>query len=189
MYDKTINFIVNKVVSKTNIDYETKEYFRYGLEIIISTAITLFLTLLISVLFKVKEYSLYLIIFIPIFKIFLAGFHFRKQAECSLFTAGVINLLAYLMKINVIRFNFLIVLLTSLLLLYWNRKNLKKTCVIILGLVFLIIACLYFIKNNDIMITAIMISFCLNVLSLNPKVISFIDKYYKRKGEKICLKK
>lgn len=90
--------IIEYLLKKQVISEDEKEYYRYGVEITISSILNVILILLIGVIFKsITESLVFLILFVPL-RQFTGGYHADTYLMCNTLFCGLYLLVLLLYK-------------------------------------------------------------------------------------------
>lgn len=112
---------VNRLINNNIIKKEDAEIYSYGFKEMIFIILNLITTLFIGALFnKVFEIILFMIMYIAI-RVYAGGYHARTKLKCYMFSILMLTSVCYILKINLLQSNFLVVILaiiSSILILF-----------------------------------------------------------------------
>lgn len=112
---------VNRLINNNIIKKEDAEIYSYGFKEMIFIILNLITTLFIGALFnKVFEIILFMIMYIAI-RVYSGGYHARTKLKCYMFSILMLTSVCYILKINLLQSNFLVVILaiiSSILILF-----------------------------------------------------------------------
>ncbi len=204
MYNKLVYILTNYISAELDLDDVTKDKVRFGIEVILSSMITLFLTLIIAVFIGIVI-PVSIILFIgALLKVFTGGIHFRTISECSIFTAITVNGLGLLVKsghsfIYSHLHIFLIVtfLFIMLSLIFWSpaesenrpiNSDIKKKRLKYISILLVILAYIFIMLNTYILEykltlinSSLIFGILLNAITINPLIERLLFIYYKKR--------
>lgn len=198
MIKRTVNNLSNFLIKKANLDKNKKDKIRFGLEIIISSLISLITILVISLISGLTNIVIFVMISSTILKLIAGGIHFKTIGECALISALFYNITAFIAKYSTQllleqrKIFFLAASIFILSSLYFRspapvenkpaktpeeRKKLKLFSLTI-AIIFLIIS--YFQQNY--IGTGLLMGLILHSFTIIPPAYYLHDKYYSIKN-------
>jgi accessory gene regulator B len=118
MLTKCATFLTNKLNSNLNFSDDEKDIYIYGFELLLSNLLTMFIMLIISILFGNIFYilSFICIFFVP--RLFCGGLHANSHLKCTLMTNAIFISTIILSKLFVyMNLEFAIIILSALSLI------------------------------------------------------------------------
>ncbi len=204
MYKKLVYILTNYISAELDLDEVTKDKVRFGIEVIISSMITLFLTLIIAVYIDIVIPVSIILIIGALLKVFTGGIHFKTIYECSIFTAITVNGLGLLVKNghsfigkHIHTFIIATFLYIILSLIFWSpvesdnrpinsyikKKRLKYISILLVIVTYIFILLnAYILEYKLILINSSLIfGLLLNAITINPLIKRLLLIYYKKR--------
>lgn len=205
LYENIIHSITNYIADEIGADSKKKDRIRFGLEILISTFLSVVLSLGLAKILGLFKIVVVILLVNGLMKLIAGGIHLKTVGECALFSALVLNFMAYLViSLQKLIYNvwplFLVIsafyIFISLLL--WSpaeveekpikgerkRKTLRIWSIIVSALLLTEVGLsFYFFKDKFIIFNlSIIFGILFQVFTISPFAYKIIDIYYRIKS-------
>lgn len=206
LYEKMIQTITGYIAAEMNLGSEKKDRIRFGLEILISTLISIIVSLGLAKILGLFNVVLIILLANGLMKLVGGGVHLKSVGECALFSALSLNIMAYLIiqlqellysKWPLFLFISAVYILISLVI--WSpadveekpikkerkRNFLKLLSLIISSLLLIIVWLSFYFFQARFIITNISIIFGMlfQSFTINPIAYKLLDVYYQTKSK------
>ncbi|GAB6137462.1 accessory gene regulator ArgB-like protein [Halanaerobaculum tunisiense] len=207
-YEETVQELSSYIGQELNLTAKKEDRIRFGIEILISTVISLSFSLILAWLLGIFKPVVFILFTSAILKVVSGGIHLKSVWECASFGAVIINLLGLIsLEIKeVVYDHWLLVLVVSSLyiissLLLWSpaevaekpikdKRHRRKLRLISLVLAILLLTMVflsfYLYQDRFVLVNvSIILGLLFQAVTINPLAYKLLDFYYQIKAELI----
>ncbi len=201
LYQKIVENLSKYITNELKIPSTKKDILRFGIEIFLSTSITLFLSIFPAFILGTAKPVIIILLAGASLKILTGGIHLKSPWECAVFTSISVNLLG-LVSYNyykIIYNHWLIFVVVSFIyifisLLLWSPadvpekpitkkkkiKFFKITSIVFTSIIFFVVILLFYFKGPvfGILCTGLLLGLLFQSLTINPLFYKLRENYY-----------